>query len=857
MKIYLFFILIVLYNCENIYEELTNETVTEEYCNNVIGNMTKLINETYIYLDYFKAPIQDKNNYATKIDIIKELNNIKTNNRNFYEFYRDIIDIIGKTNDGHFTFSYYPSEIINTPINLYYLCVPLRFEIIEEFGEDKVVPNNTYLTILYRPFYCPASYSNETIFKMRQLQNKKIVSINGLNPYDYLIKMSQNVASTHSEQSKYFFGLNNIYQRNLITFPYNEEDLPISIKFEGEELLDLNFTLLKRRIRTVEFNNFLLNEQIKSFKKNIPIPKFEEVEKKYKIQKGLLNSKEKRKIQLDEEEIEIEWDLEDSEGNIKCRVDEKNKLNVLFQRSFNPSSIGDYGDIMLDCFSKFYSNDYKLIIIESRNGGGAGALCIPFTYFVRPKISNPLISSTKKSQLLKSFFENDFGRINPEKCIPFSGADDLLNGDEDTYSDGINKIIHKKSKYFESMNIINKIQMEKKRKEYLSTGKTKKPTDIIIFTDGYSFSCASLFIRGIQVHGHGIVIGYNSRPDFNKSDFDASQSNSGVNTFDNIEYVQNLKKLGFQSRITFVELFDPNDKENPKIPMEFKKYPVDEISSIYVGYDDELYNRFISEAQRIFQKYNEHEECNPDNKYLYYETEECDSKINIKRAHGGYICGSDGKWDKNNCIAAYCDEGYYLNNERTECIQNPCDDITLNEIKINMEKKTEFIIQPNNLYIFTIDKENCTYEFSTELEYLMFIYINESGSTFNQVEKGKTFVYGDIIYINYYLNITENTTIIIIPETNETSDFDSSEQTSNEISDKSSDIPSDNNTFVRNYYKEKKSNKGLSTGIAVLIIVLLSLLLLSILAIIIIMRKKKNIINIENKQKTENNILVR
>lgn len=106
---------------------------------------------------------------------------------------------------------------------------------------------------------------------------------------------------------------------------------------------------------------------------------------------------------------------------------------------------------------------------------------------------------------------------------------------------------------------------------------------------------------------------------------------------------------------------------------------------------------------------------------------------------------------------------------------------------------------------------------------------------------------GEKIYINYYLNITENTTITVVPKTRGTDD---------EISDESSDIYSDNNTFIRNNYKEK-SNKGISNGIAILIIILLSLLLLSVLAITIIMKRKNTITNIENKQNTENNIFVR
>ena len=55
--------------------------------------------------------------------------------------------------------------------------------------------------------------------------------------------------------------------------------------------------------------------------------------------------------------------------------------------------------------------------------------------------------------------------------------------------------------------------MEIKRREYLKTNNTKKPTEIIVFTDGYSFSCTSFFIKGLQANDAGIIVGYNSRPD--------------------------------------------------------------------------------------------------------------------------------------------------------------------------------------------------------------------------------------------------------------------------------------------------------------------------------------------------------
>ena len=96
----------------------------------------------------------------------------------------------------------------------------------------------------------------------------------------------------------------------------------------------------------------------------------------------------------------------------------------------------------------------------------------------------------------------------------------------------------------------------------------------------------------------------------------------------------NLDKLGFYSKFAFIEEFDPNDKNEPKIPMEFQIYPVDEVSNIFIPYTVDKYQRFIKEAQLIFNKSNDLENgnCNPNNIFFFYETDDCDLKI--EHAHG-------------------------------------------------------------------------------------------------------------------------------------------------------------------------------------------------------------------------------
>ena len=502
---------------------------------------------------------------------------------------------------------------------------------------------------------------------------------------------------------------------------------------------------------------------------------------------------------------------------------------------------------MDQCFTEFYSNDYQIIVIMQKNMGGQAGLCVPFTQYLQPKIFFNTYNAIKQSKLILENFPLEIFVINPDTCKPFS--DDILDGTDDKYSE---EVIHKRSKIFDFLRIDEKIEMEKKRKEYLSKKYKKKPTDIIIFTDGFSFSCASTFITGIQSYGSAIIVGYNPRPDLSKKYFDASQSSSYVNQFKSVEYVKNLENLGCSLRITYVESFDPNDKNTPNTPYEFSINPVDEIVKIYKDYNDTLYNRFISEAKSIFKKYNEDGECNPDNKYLYYETSDCDSKLNIDKAHGGYLCGTDGKWNKSNCIASYCDEGYILNKERTECITNPCDETESYFIEIeDIEKIKEITIGPKTVYSFNVTDKNNSYCILSNKEYLIH-YFNLVNYSIIPVNNESLIKFNDTGCINYYLNNTENTTIIIVNK-NYLQNY-----TSNSNSNSSTPTPSNSDSVSKFDYYNKK--KGIATWKIILILIGLILALLIVTALTLILRNrspriKKNEIESEFKNYASTNNL--
>ena len=78
-------------------------------------------------------------------------------------------------------------------------------------------------------------------------------------------------------------------------------------------------------------------------------------------------------------------------------MDERNQLNVLYQESFSRDDFDNYEEIMYQYLSKFYQNDYKIVIIENRNNGGKPELCILLTQYIHPQILKTKVNSFRAS----------------------------------------------------------------------------------------------------------------------------------------------------------------------------------------------------------------------------------------------------------------------------------------------------------------------------------------------------------------------------------------------------------------------------------------------------------------------------
>ena len=237
------------------------------------------------------------------------------------------------------------------------------------------------------------------------------------------------------------------------------------------------------------------------------------------------------------------------------------------------------------------------------------------------------------------------------------------------------------------------------------------------------FQACSGFVKAFQNTGGAIIVGFNGNPKIEgTNEFDGSQASSSVMAFTSEEYY-NLQDLGYSiSGITYAESYDDsyqlqNENKAP-IPREYTVDLVDRRVPIYSGYSDDIYDKFIKEADKIFKEFET--KCNKNNKLLLLDDESCTLKEHEK---GGHPCNDNGEWDKSKCEAYYCDLGYYYDQFQKKCTLDPCTNIK-NEKNIiindtTYHKTTELTIEPDTEMSIFLNNDNYMYFIESDTDNLI------------------------------------------------------------------------------------------------------------------------------------------
>lgn len=623
-------------NANNVYElnyffnELKKPKITKEDSIKLIDTLCQIL-ERFVYLDFLKS---NKNEYNRLylIDDLKRINN--TEYETLYEFYRDLRIIIDKCQDGHLNL------FLNRPIsgtftfdNCYFI-FPMSFKI-----QNKKV--YSYPILEFKKYF-----SSELIEKIEGLKSYYIRKINDMEPLDYIQQFNGEFYKQKSSQCQFIINQDNIPKINLNKYPFKIEHLTdIKIEYSNGEIIIQNYKVLEEKnLKNQNSFEYIINNA-KFFNE--------------------LNDKRFN---------DIKWDKEIDNGNIKCRIDPNKRVNVIVQKTFKPNNINEAMEFFDYCFSSFDNNHYPLAIIESMNGGGSKDLADYLVNYINLNSLSSVPTSYRYNEIVKDFVSN-FEIKDIETCkIKKSSYLFESKAEEDNLGRGFyfEDIIHMRTKNFDFSTIdTNKFNELRKNIKYL-----RKPTEIIIFTDGLSYSATSHFIKQTQLKGGAIIVGYGGNP--NLDIFDASQNPSTViSTRDskNDKLSQDIEKLGFTLRYPITEEYDHNDIMLRYIPLPDKETPlgyktlnIDERIDIYNNYDDSQYDNFITYALQIFEKYKNR--CNPSNIRLLKIDNNCKFE-GEQHMHGGYQCNTNGKWS-NNCFPSFCDIGYTFNNKDIKCIKDIC-----------------------------------------------------------------------------------------------------------------------------------------------------------------------------------------
>ena len=326
------------------------------------------------------------------------------------------------------------------------------------------------------------------------------------------------------------------------------------------------------------------------------------------------------------------------QNKIKYRVDDINRVNVIIQHSFKIDNKAEIISFLASCMSAFNKNKYPIIIIESRNRGGSAVFANLMSQYLQPNLTSIDYISYKCSNLMKE--------LHGSFCNNLKEFDDKYDNIQHIRTEAIPNL---KKEDIEAL-----LNYRENHRRF-----TRKPTDIIIFTDSYSFSATSVLIKNFQRNGGAIVAGFYGNPKIEGTyEFDGSQSPSGCESMKNTKIYHNLDELGFiLNGVTLMESYEFYPEDIGQIPQEYTFNEVDYRSDIYEDYTDDNYDLFIQEAKKIFKKFNEENYCNSHNKRLLLQNKNC--------KNGGYICGDNNEWTKT-CDQNQCSQSneYYDNSKK-------------------------------------------------------------------------------------------------------------------------------------------------------------------------------------------------
>ena len=403
---------------------------------------------------------------------------------------------------------------------------------------------------------------------------KPIKSINGKNPFDFISEFGNNYLNFRSPHANFAFKSEFIISYNTLTnYPFSYEELTkLNVVYESGDNFTINYLLMTGLdLDAVEIKrNFLLkNNNIKN-ESFIDINKIQKnIEKTSKeSNKNLININKK----LKDFSMYINWDYEFS-NIFKCRVDNENKINVYIFNNFRGEKTSlDLLEKLVNCAELFDNNTYPVALIGNLNEGDSIQIYHYFLEILSPLITSKIYTAMRKTEgIMKNKDLMSQNLPDVEKCEDHPLKDYFNKVNKINYGNGITDELSQIFLYNgkDVRQILETLKLLMKNK--------RKPTDIVVIADGYSFSATSILLKYLQYYGGGITVGIYQHPNKRDVPFDSSTSPSKAFAHDQFmelseEYRIMNEKYNFKLQIPVLQTFYNINKIDVPLEMKLRKY---------------------------------------------------------------------------------------------------------------------------------------------------------------------------------------------------------------------------------------------------------------------------------------------
>ena len=653
-------------------DSFNKDIVDKGELDSIIDKLSKIFEDFYAFYETSKNP-PSYNNYQNKVNIKEEFEKMKkAENRSFYSFYQDLSKLIGKLNDGHTHINFqnihnskyffnYTHEIVS-PIDLYIKNV--NNETTKMFGKLHLDQN------LYKYFI-----NNETVLKVIQDNlDVPIKSINSKDPFEYIEDFGSGYLNLRNPHGTFTLLFNLFNRASLSTLPLSIEKLTgFTVVYENDQTFTTDFIItyskkIEQDISVIEAGldlnninkeiNYLYAPEINELPYELlNITEYDMENNMPQFSLGVQDSP------TNDNNAKIKWKY-NFENIFKCGI--YKDTNIYFIKSFMTNNMNKFITKLVKCAEYFDKNTNPIFLITSMNGGGLGVMSKYLIEMLSPHSSSLFYNRIRRT---KAFVDHDKSiYFTTDKCKLVSSIDYLTNTFMAKYNENLNDSLT-------DLTLVADGAIRSQLDDYKFNLKNpRKPTDIVVFTDGFSFSATSIFLKFLQYSGGGITVGYFGNPQKRENvTFDSSLSPSAIISTEKLnEYSPEFKDLNdkYNVKMQFAYLQSFYDYSSPStFPLEYEITPVDEKIPLYENFNESLnLDAFVNFGKNFIEKYKT--KCNPKNKKLYLLDEKC--QFSDKHMHGGHLCGTDGIWNLSECVPTYCDINYIFNHTSQKCVFNYC-----------------------------------------------------------------------------------------------------------------------------------------------------------------------------------------